>query len=227
MKKRSHHTIRGIRILHEDDDVIVIEKEAGVLTQETRRDAFLRDGEHSVEGALGDWVRKGQARSSKRVYLVHRLDRETSGVMMVAKTETVQAWFRDNWSELTEKTYLARVAGKMETPTGVFESYLREDEKTLKVRSIKNPDFGKYARTEWKVLSEERGTSLVEVALKTGRKNQIRVHFSEAGHPVLGDAKYGVRGSARQLCLHAWKFTFVHPRTKERMTFETKPPIWA
>ena len=225
--KKSHHTIRGIRILHEDADVIVIEKAAGVLTQETRRDAFQRDGEHSVEGALGDWVRKGQARSSKRVYLVHRLDRETSGVMMVAKTETVQAWFRDNWSELTEKTYLARVAGKMETPTGVFESYLREDEKTLKVRSIKNPEYGKYARTEWKVLSEERGTSLVEVALKTGRKNQIRVHFSEAGHPVLGDAKYGTRASARQLCLHAWKFTFVHPRTKERMTFETKPPIWA
>ena len=134
----------GIRILHEDLDVIVVEKAAGVLSQE------LRHGETpSVEGMLTDYVRKGQWKSSKRVYLVHRLDRETSGVMMVAKSERVQQWMRDHWNEITRKTYLARVEGELDAEGGVFESYLREDENFF-VKSVKNIKYGKFARTEWK-----------------------------------------------------------------------------
>jgi len=221
----SRRTIRGIRIIHEDDDVIVVEKAAGVLSQATRCGASARMHEHTVEGALGDWVRKGQSKSRKRVYLVHRLDRDTSGVMMVAKSEEVQDYFRSNWNELTEKTYLARVEGRMDAPSGVFESYLCEDPKTLNVHSVSDPSRGKLSRTEWEVVDAGRNTSLVKVSLKSGRRNQIRVHFAEAGHPVCGDVRYGREG--RGLCLHAWKLTFVHPRTHETCTFEAPPPIWA
>lgn len=216
--------LRGIRILHEDPDVIVLVKEAGILSQETRR-----GGEYSVEGALGDYVRKGQWKSSRRVYLVHRLDRETSGVMMVAKNERAQQWLRDHWNEVTTKIYRARVEGTLEGESGVFESYLREDENFF-VKSVQNPKYGKFARTEWRTVqtaSPQRpgsATTLVEVTLKSGRKNQIRVHFSEAGHPVVGDAKYGHGRRGDTLCLHAWRLSFVHPHTGETLSFEAPPP---
>ena len=219
MKGRPRH-IKGINILHEDPDVIVVEKAAGVLSCATRR-----GGEHTVEDALNDYVRKGQLRSRKQVYLVHRLDRETSGVMMVAKTPEVQEYFRSNWNDLTEKTYLARVHGTLEEKEGLFESYLAEDQKTLLVRSVKNPKYGKLARALYRVVSEENDTSLVEVSLKSGRKNQIRVHFSENGHPIVGDSRYGRdRGG---LMLHSWKLAFVHPHTGKKMSFETERPAFA
>ena len=212
--------IRGLKILHEDTDVIVIEKAAGVLTCATRRGC-----EHTVEDALNDYVRKGQLRSRKQVYLVHRLDRGTSGVMMVAKTPEVQEYFRSGWNELTEKTYLARVHGTLDAKEGVFESYLAEDPKTLRGRSVRNPQYGKYDSTEYAVLSENGGTTLVEVRLKSGRKNQIRVHFSENGHPIVGDSRYGRDRAA--LMLHSWKLAFMHPRTGEKMFFETQKPPFA
>ena len=213
--------LRGISILHEDPDVIVIEKAAGILSCATRRGGE----EYSVESALTDHVRKGQAKSRKCVYLVHRLDRETSGVMMVAKTPEVQEHFRSNWNDLTEKTYLARVHGHLERKEGAFESYLAENPRTLMVRSVKNPAYGKFARTLYRVLSEDRATSLVEVQLKSGRKNQIRVHFAEAGHPVVGDARYGHDRGA--LLLHAWRLAFVHPHSGRRLEFETALPRFA
>lgn len=229
--------LRGIRILHEDPDVIVIEKPAGLLVQ------ALRHGhEPSVETILTDYVRKGQWKSRKQVYLVHRLDRETSGVMMVVKTEAVQDYFRSNWNELTEKTYLARVMGTLPAASGIFESYLYEDQ-DLFVRSTPDKSRGKYARTEWRTVvgtdpSSHVGTdpsarvgtdpsTLVEAILKTGRKNQIRVQFADAGHPVLGDAKYGPSQRGQTLCLHAWKLAFVHPHKRQKMFFETKLPNFA
>ena len=221
--------LRGIRILHEDPDVIVIVKPAGLLVQ------ALRHGrEPSVEAILTDYTRKGQWKSRKQVYLVHRLDRETSGVMMVAKTEAVQDYFRSNWNELTEKTYLARVEGKLPAESGVFESWLYED-KDLFVRSTSDKAKGKYARTEWRAVKgtgpdAPQGTdptTLVEAVLKTGRKNQIRVQFAEAEHPVVGDAKYGHGRRGQALCLHAWKLKFLHPHTRRTMSFETGLPPFA
>ena len=225
--KASH--LHDIRILHEDPDVIVIEKPAGLLVQ------TLRHGrEPSVEAILADYVRKGQWKSRKQVYLVHRLDRETSGVMMVAKTEAVQDYFRSNWNELTEKTYLARVEGTLDAERGAFESWLYEDA-DLFVRSTTDKTKGKYARTEWRVVqgtdpAAPRGTgptTLVEAILKTGRKNQIRVQFADAGHPVVGDAKYGRGNRGQALCLHAWKLKFIHPHTRREMSFETALPPFA
>lgn len=219
--KGNGQRLRGIEILHDDPDVIVVEKSAGILSCATRR-----GGEHTVEDALTDYVRKGQTKSRKCVYLVHRLDRETSGIMMVAKSAEVQEYFRSNWNELTGKTYLARVHGHLDAREGSFESYLAEDQKTLKVRSVKNPKFGKYAKTLYKVLSEHGGTSLVEVQLKSGRKNQIRVHFAESGHPVVGDSRYG-SDDRGPLLLHAWRLAFIHPHTHKKMVFETGVPRFA
>jgi len=220
-------------ILHEDRDVLVIDKPAGLLTTRTR----ARE-ENTAEAWLNDYVRKGQAKSRKHVWLVHRLDRETSGVMMFAKSEQVAERFRADWNALTAKTYLARVEGVLAEPSGVFESYLAEDADGYKVCSVPPPSkrpniqtskrpnaqtskLPKLARTEWRKLAVEDGTTLVEVTLKSGRKNQIRVHFSEAGHPVVGDEKYGGQKASR-MYLHAWKLEVM--RNGRRDLFEATPP---
>ena len=214
-------------ILYEDRDVIVIDKPAGLLTTHTRAKET-----NTAEEWLNDYVRKGQAKSRRHVWLVHRLDRETSGVMMFAKTEEVAEAFRANWNELTEKTYVARVEGELAEEKGVFESWLQEDADGYKVRSVPAPSSAsrlpskvlrrpKLARTEWRKLSVEDGTTLVEVTLKSGRKNQIRVHFSEAGHPVVGDVKYGGQKASR-LYLHAAKLRFRHPKSGEWMEFRAE-----
>ena len=218
-------------ILYEDRDIIVIDKPAGLLTTNTRLvGRAAREAQPTAENFLNAYVRKGQARSSRHVSLVHRLDRETSGVMMFAKDERLADAIRDRWNELTEKTYVATVEGVIEADEGVFESYLQEDADGYRVRSVAKG--GKLARTEWQVVADAQAartrtvTTLVDVTLKSGRKNQIRVHFSEAGHPVVGDSKYGKAPRNAALCLHAWKLSFVHPATQKTLTFEAPPPEW-
>lgn len=208
------------RILYEDAEVIVVDKPAGLLTTHTKLfTRAAREEQATVENSLNDYLRKGQKRSSRRVYLVHRLDRETSGVMMFAKTENVAEKFRANWNGLTEKTYHALVEGEIKEPEGVFESFLQEDARGYKVRSVaEGAPRSRFARTEWKTLSAGKGKTLVEVTLKSGRKNQIRVHFSESGHPVVGDCKYGAKRD-RRLFLHSLRLSFVHPRTGKMMEF--------
>ena len=207
-------------ILYEDRDLVVIDKPAGLLTTHTRlAGRTARESQATAENLLNAYVRKGQPRSPKRVWLVHRLDRETSGVMMFAKDGRLADAIRDRWNELTEKTYLARVEGTLDAENGVFESYLRDDPRTMRVSSVKDPKLGKRARTEWTRLSSGKGTTLVEVALKSGRKNQIRVHFSEAGHPVVGDVKYGAR-KADRLHLRAVRLAFTHPVTGRTFAWE-------
>ena len=215
-------------IVYEDLDLIVIDKPAGLLTTHTNLSSRMaRESQMTAENLLTNYVRKGQTRSSKRVWLVHRLDRETSGVMMFVKSERLAEAIREKWNDLTEKTYLARVEGVLSDDHGVFESWLREDADGYRVRSVPAPkNWGqapikeaKFARTEWKRLSSDGKTTLVEVALKSGRKNQIRVHFSEAGHPVVGDVKYGAK-KADGLHLRSIRLVFTHPFTHRRLTFE-------
>ena len=219
-------------ILYEDRDVIVIDKPAGLLTTHTKVvGRAAREAQLTAENLLNDYVRKGQSRSRSRVWLVHRLDRETSGVMMFAKSEEVAERFRSRWNELTEKTYVAKVQGVLGEAEGVYESWLMEDADGYRVRSVASDGSRasggtggarrpKLARTEWRLLSVGSDTSLVEVALRSGRKNQIRVHFSEAGHPVVGDVKYGGQESDR-LYLHALRLRFRHPHTDKWMEYES------
>ena len=240
-------------ILFEDRDLIAIDKPAGLLTTHTKlQGRAARETQPTAENFLNAYVRKGQSRSSKRVYLVHRLDRETSGVMMFVKDERLAEAIREGWNELTEKTYVARVEGEIAEEKGVFESYLLEDADGYRVRSVPNgfascftrqecrvpsdvaqqrgrdipvackkkgvSTSPKLARTEWKKLSSACGTTEVEVRLKSGRKNQIRVHFSEAGHPVVGDVKYGAK-KADRLYLRSVRLVFTHPFTHRRYEF--------
>lgn len=208
------------KILYEDAGIIVIDKPAGLLTTHTRlRGRAARESQLTAENLLNDYVRKGQAKSRKRVFLVHRLDRETSGVMMFAKSEELADWYRSNWSELTEKTYIAKVEGKLEADEGRFESYLKDDERTKKVRSVGPGEGGKLAITEWRKAGDH-----LEVKIFTGRKNQIRVQFAESGHPVVGDVKYGAK-KADRLYLHA-KELKVRLRSGDWKTFASADTKW-
>lgn len=216
MKTRGRHL--PFDILYEDGDIIVIDKPAGILTAHTKvigREA--RESQWTVENLLTDYLRKGQAKSRKKAWLVHRLDRGTSGVMMVAKSEETANWYRDNWHELTEKTYRLKVSGRMPASEGEYRSFLKDDDRTMKVRSVPDGVGGKLAVTRWRVVGETRTATDVEATLETGRKNQIRVQFADAGHPVVGDVKYGGK-KADRLYLHAWRLK-VKLRNGEWKTF--------
>lgn len=224
MRKNPIHRLPFV-ILYEDRDIIVIDKPAGMLTTHTRvQGRIARESQFTAENVLTDYLRKGQWKSSKRACLVHRLDRGTSGVMMFAKDPEFAEALRNNWGDLTEKFYVARVSGVIEGDSGCFESYLRDDDKTFKVRSVKNPKFGKYAKTVWRKLSTSNGSTLVEIELKSGRKNQIRVHFAENGYPIIGDVKYGGPRYERML-LHSKTLRFIHPKSGEKFEWTAEVPF--
>ncbi|MEI7899554.1 MAG: RluA family pseudouridine synthase [bacterium] len=212
------HRPRGIEILHEDRDLFVVNKEPGVLTTGTRKDEAF-----TAENVLNTYVRKGCACSRKHVFLVHRLDRETSGVLLFAKSEEAQQQLKDNWPS-TEKFYLAAVRGHLKAKSGVFSSYLAENQDQF-VHSVADPTKGKFSQTAYTVIHETPMLSFVKIKLLTGRKNQIRVQFAEHGHPVVGDPKYGTRDPFRErLCLHAKSISFDHPHSGKRLFFDTAVP---
>jgi len=219
----THHTYkkhwpRGVTILHEDRDILVVDKPPGLLTIGTDR---IREG--TLYSKLTDYVRKGQAKSRERVFIVHRLDREASGLLVFARSEKVKANLQDQWPEV-EKRYLAIVYGKMSPKTATITSHLAENQ-AYKVYSTNDETTGKLSHTRYAVLSEGDGLSLLEIDLLTGRKHQIRVHLAQSGHPIVGDRKYGRDDKAHtRLALHAKSLTFNHPFTGSRVTFESKPP---
>lgn len=214
----SKYQPKGLTILHEDKDIIVMEKPCGLLTMGTERDKSRTA--HSI---LNDYVRKGDPRSRNRIYIVHRLDRETSGILIFAKSEAAKIFLQGHWQE-TEKRYLTIIYGSLTPKTGKISSYLAENS-AFTVYSTPDPALGKLSHTEYTVLKENRGFSLLEIHLLTGRKHQIRVHLSEKGHPVVGDKKYGRKNDAYgTLALHARTLSFTHPVSGKRMTFETGIP---
>ena len=209
---------RGFEILHEDRDLIVGRKAAGFLTV-----AALWERENTVHEALNQYVRKGNPRSRKCVYVVHRLDQATTGVLIFAKSEEVQAYLKNNW-KTTVKTYYAIVHGRLPKKSGLIESYLSEDEDYF-VQSSGDSELGKLAQTEYEVIQETGKYSLLRINLLTGRKNQIRVHLADAGAPIVGDPKYGnPETKFKSLALHATAMTFTHPFNKERVTVSTPVP---
>ena len=214
----SKHQPKGLTILHEDRDVIVIEKPCGLLTIGTDRDKT-----RTVHTILNDYVRKGDPRSRNRVYIVHRLDRDTSGILILAKSETAKMYLQEHWQD-NDKRYLAVVHGKLAEKSATISSYLAENS-AFTVYSTDDPALGRLSHTQYTVLKEARGLSLLEIRLLTGRKHQIRVHLSEKGHPLVGDRKYGQADDAHgTLALHARSLTFTHPVNGRRLTFATPLP---
>ncbi|MCK5451580.1 MAG: RNA pseudouridine synthase, partial [Candidatus Omnitrophica bacterium] len=150
-------------------------------------------------------------------------DKDTSGVLVFAKSEQAKRFLQDEWHRFT-KIYYAVVNGVLGEKTGVFTSYIAENS-VHKMYSVSDPKKGKLARTGYKVLKESKDFSLIKIDLLTGKKNQIRVHLSEQGHPVVGDKKYGrAEKDIKRLALHAASISIVHPHTKEKLTFKTKVP---
>lgn len=209
---------RGCNILHEDQDIIVVDKVSGLLTMGSDRERQKTAYQH-----LTHYVKKGNPRARNRIFIVHRLDKDTSGVLVFAKTEKAKIFLQTEWQNFSKK-YVAAVEGKLAEKEGIIESYLTENS-IHRVFSVTNPNKGKYAKTGYKVIRESNHFSLLEIKLYTGRKNQIRVHFAENGNPVAGDKMYGVKGmGVKRLALHAATLTIQHPHTKKEMTFETNIP---
>ena len=209
---------KGLTILHEDKDILVVEKPAGLLTIGTERNKS-----RTVHYLLNDYVRKGNPKSRNRVYVVHRLDQDTSGILLFAKSEPAKKFLQEHW-EQTDKYYLAIVQGQLTPEEGTISTYLAENT-AHKVYSTADTTKGKLSRTAYKVVKKTKALSLVEIHLLTGRKHQIRVHFAEKGHPVVGDSKYG-RGKigSKRLALHARSIIFTHPFSGKQMTFDTGMP---
>jgi 23S rRNA pseudouridine1911/1915/1917 synthase len=203
--------------LHEDNDLIVIEKEPGLLSIASEDEKHL-----TAYRQLTDYVRNVNPKN--RIFVVHRLDRDTSGVMVFAKNKEAQQTLQNSWQEsVRERAYIALVEGAVKKD-GTVTSWLTEN-KMFMVYSSPKPNDGKKAITHYKVLQSNRNFSLLQVNLDTGRKNQIRVHMSDIGHPVVGDKKYGSRNNAiGRLGLHANAIELKHPTTGESMRFESKTP---
>lgn len=211
---------KGISIIYEDHDILVVDKISGLLTVSTDKVK-----EKTAHYLLNAYVRKGNYKSKARVFIVHRLDRDTSGVIVFAKNENTKRYLQEKWHEFTKK-YYAVIHGRLPEKEGVITSYLAEN-RAHNVYSVDDPEKGKLAKTGFKVLRESKYFSLLEITLFTGRKNQIRVHFSEKGFPVAGDKKYGKEvNGIKRLTLHAASITILHPHTKEKMTFETEVPAY-
>jgi 23S rRNA pseudouridine1911/1915/1917 synthase len=207
-----------LRIIFEDSDLIVVEKKEGLLTVTTGRES-----ETTAFLILKNYVKKSSTRN--KIYTVHRLDRETSGVILFAKHSDAQHILRDNWHEIvTKRVYVAVVEGKVEKESDRIVSWLTENEISLKISSSRTDNGGKEAITNYRVIKSNDEFSLLEIELETGRKNQIRVHMESIGHPIVGDRKYGSTTTIGRLALHARVLEFYHPMTSEPLHFETPVP---
>jgi tRNA pseudouridine32 synthase/23S rRNA pseudouridine746 synthase/23S rRNA pseudouridine1911/1915/1917 synthase len=207
---------RGLSILHEDREILVVNKVSGLLTMGTDR---IR--QNTAYYMLRDYVRKGNRKSKNRIYIVHRLDRDTSGVIVFAKTPDAKHYLQDNWHDFS-KVYCAVVHGSMAVKKGLIASYLAEGS-NYRMYSSGDESRGKLARTGYRVMKENNSYSFLEITLLTGRKNQIRDHLADTGHPVVADRLYGIKEKGK-LALHAARLSIAHPHSRNEMMFEAKIP---
>jgi 23S rRNA pseudouridine1911/1915/1917 synthase len=208
----------GIGIVHEDDAVIVINKPSGLLTIATEKEK-----KETAYYLLNAYFKERNPSRPDRIFIVHRLDRETSGLIVFAKDEAAKRRLQKDWNT-AEKRYYAVVEGVPKEPEGRIESYLSETT-AFKVYSEPAGEEAKRAVTRYRVVKTGRGQALLDVALETGKKHQIRVHLADMGCPVVGDKKYGAQTNPfRRIALHAYSLSFVHPVTGKRMQFATPLP---
>ena len=219
-----------LRIIYEDDALIIVEKKNGLLTVPYNP----KSSEMTAYSILKEYVKKQFKRNT--VHVVHRLDRETSGVLVFAKSPELQEYMRTYWRQLvTKRTYVALVEGQFEQKEGTITTWLTEDPHTGMVYSSPKDDGGQKSVTHYKVIKstilgeddQALPVSLIELNLETGRTNQIRVHMQSINHPVIGDRKYGHGNEyspVDRLCLHAKVLEFIHPMTEKKVRFEAAAP---
>lgn len=209
---------RYVKIVYEDKDLVVIEKAEGILSMPATAKQY------SAKQVLDEYFEKRHFKCT--AHTVHRLDRETSGLMMFAKNMETAQILEEHWHEIVyDRRYVAVVSGCVEQEGGTVESWLKDNKAYITYSSPEDPGGGKFAVTHYRTLKRTPHCSLIELKLETGRKNQIRVHMQDIGHPVCGDRKYGDGfDPIGRLCLHAYRLNFYHPRTGERMDFETPFP---
>jgi len=208
-----------LKIIYEDKNIVVVDKKEGLLTVSTGK-----GDETTVFSILKNHVQRNAPKN--RIYVVHRLDRETSGVLIFAKDKETQEILQSNWKEIvTKRLYVALVEGRVEKGKEVITSWLTEHPKSLKIRSSNVDNGGQKATTNIKRLKAGDQYSLLELELDTGRKNQIRVHLQDIGHPVAGDQKYGAKTDpCGRMALHARLIEFYHPATNKKVSFESPVP---
>jgi 23S rRNA pseudouridine1911/1915/1917 synthase len=209
----------GVEIVYEDESIIVVNKPGGLLTIATDAEKT-----RTAYAYLNAYVRERSPRGDARIFIVHRLDRDTSGLLIFARTEAAKTSLQRHWKAVTKK-YNAVVEGIPENPHGTLRSALVESS-SLRVHSTDEPrDDAKSAVTHYRVLRKGAENALLELTLDTGRKNQIRVQLAEAGHPIVGDEKYGAATDpARRLALHATELNFRHPESGESLSFRSPLP---
>lgn len=205
-------------IIYEDDEIIVINKPSGLLSIATDKEKGS-----TAYRMLSDYVQ--QKDKHNRIFVVHRLDEDTSGVLMVAKNPIIQKALQDNWNDIvTKRGYYAVVEGHMEQPSGTYKSYLKKNAQNMMYSSKKAGD-GQFSITHYKVIKEIEEYSLLDVNIDTGRKNQIRVHLGEHGHYIVGDDKYGEpKNPMGRLGLHAYALELTHPISGRKMKFVAPTP---
>ncbi len=208
---------RYVKIVYEDQYLVVIEKNIGILSMAAGHKSL------NVKAVLDDYFKKTRQRCTAHV--VHRLDRDTSGLMVYAKDMETEQILEHNWHDIVyDRRYVAVVSGEMEQDEGTVANWLK-DNKAYVTYSSPVDNGGKYAVTHFHVLDRTTEHTLVEYRLETGRKNQIRVHSADMGHPVCGDVKYGNGDDpCHRLCLHAYMLCFTHPVTRQPMEFQTMIP---
>ena len=216
-KKNDKFKSRYVKIVYEDQYLVVIEKNIGILSMAAGHKSL------NVKSVLDDYFQK--TRQGCRAHVVHRLDRDTSGLMVYAKDMQTEQILEHEWHQIVyDRRYVAVVSGEMEQDQGTIASWLKDNSAYVTYSSPVD-NGGKYAVTHYFTLDRTTDHSLVEYKLETGRKNQIRVHSADIGHPVCGDIKYGNGDDPiHRLCLHAFLLCFYHPITHERMEFETPVP---
>lgn len=206
-----------LKIVYEDKYLFVIEKRNGILCNSPH------PGDETVQSILNDYLENKHQRC--HAHTVHRLDRDTSGLMLFAKDKKIALKFEEDWKQTVyDRRYIALVHGEMKKKSGTVSSWLKDNSQFVTFSS-KYDNGGKYAVTHYRLLKASGGYSLVELQLETGRKNQIRVHMQDIGFPVVGDPKYGDGDNPiGRLGLHAYKLCFTHPVTGEDLKFETPFP---
>jgi 23S rRNA pseudouridine1911/1915/1917 synthase len=208
----------GLDILYEDDDILVVQKPVSLLTVAT-----IDERERTVFAYLRNYLRERNPK--QKLYIVHRLDKFASGILVFARSEEIQSVMRDLFHRHEiQRKYWVIAEGTIEKDRGTIRSYLAQD-RSLRMHSTNNVKQGKFSVTHYRVLRRLKNTTALEVMLETGRKNQIRAHLSEMGHPILGDRAYGsAQNPLGRLGLHAFHLGFIHPIRGNYLVFETEPP---